>query len=68
MSEFTVEPYADFGSGEPRVARVMIGLPRIVDATTLPNPDEIKLIITDVYEALALAFNDDVRPSILSTV
>jgi hypothetical protein len=58
VSDFRVERYADFGTGEPWVARVMIGLSTIVDTTTLANRDEIKLAIANVYEALVDAFND----------
>lgn len=58
MSEFKVERYADFGTGEPWVARVMMGLSTVVDATTCPNRDQIKLAIAAVYEALVEAFND----------
>jgi len=58
VSDFRVERYADFGTGEPWVARVMIGLSTIVDTTTLANRDEIKLAIANVNEALVDAFND----------
>jgi hypothetical protein len=58
VSEFQVDLYANFGTGEPWVARLVVGLPKVVDATTLGNRDEIKLAISDVYEALTDAFND----------
>jgi hypothetical protein len=58
VCEFKVEPYANFGTGEAWVARLMLGLPAIVDATTVMNRNEVKLAITSVYQALVEAFND----------
>lgn len=58
MSDYKVEHYANFGTSEPWVARVMLGLLTIVDATTLANREEIKHAIAFVYEALVDAFND----------
>lgn len=53
-----IEPYANFGTGEVWVSRVMLGLPTVVDATTVPNRDEVKEAIAVVFEALTAAFND----------
>jgi hypothetical protein len=53
-----VEHYANFGTGERWVSRLMIDVPKVLDATTLQNRDEIKLMLSDVFEALVDAFND----------
>jgi hypothetical protein len=53
-----IEPYANFGTGEVWVSRVMLGLLAVVDATTVPNRDEVKEAIGAVFEALTAAFND----------
>jgi hypothetical protein len=58
MADFRVERYAAFGIGEPWVARVMLGLSAIVDATAFAQRDEIKLAIASAYEGLVEAFND----------
>jgi hypothetical protein len=43
-----IEPYANFGTGEVWVSRVMLGLLTVVDATTVPNRDEVKEAIAVV--------------------
>ena len=53
-----IEPYANFGTGEVWVSRVMLGLLTVVDATTVPKRDEVKEAIAVVFEALTAAFND----------
>jgi hypothetical protein len=58
MSEYRVEHLANFGTGEAWVARIMLGLSTIVDATTLANRAEIKQAIGLVFEGLVDAFND----------
>jgi hypothetical protein len=58
VSEYRVEHYANFGTGEPWVARLMFGLATVVDVTTLANREEIRQALASVYEALADAYND----------
>jgi hypothetical protein len=60
MSEFKVEKYADFGTGEPWVARIMMGLPRLVNAVPAfaSRREAVQATLGEVYEALAMAFND----------
>jgi hypothetical protein len=53
-----IELYANFGTGEVWVSRVMLGLLAVVDASTVPNRDEVKEAIGLVFEALTAAFND----------
>lgn len=52
-----IEPYANFGTGEIWVSRVMLGLLTVLDATTVSNRDDVKEGIASVFEALAEAFN-----------
>ncbi len=52
-----IERYANFGTGEAWVSRVMLGLLTVLDATTVANRDEVKEGLGVVFEALAEAFN-----------
>jgi hypothetical protein len=60
MSEFKVEKYADFGTSEPWVARIMMGLPRLV--SVLPafasRREALQAALSETHEALGMAFND----------
>jgi len=59
MSEpMRIERYANFGTGEAWVSRVMLGLLNVLDVTTVPNRDEVKEGLGVVFQALAEAFND----------
>lgn len=58
MNEFRVEHYADFGSSEPWVARLMIGLPELIGA--IPAFARLRTEFTnelgEVFESLGMAF------------
>jgi hypothetical protein len=56
---FEIRPYSDVGSGEPFLARLMLGLLDILDATMYPKRIEIK-------EAIAAITMDCVLPAFLS--
>ena len=58
MSDFQVEHLADFGSSEPWVARVMLGIGDIISATPLNGRDDVRDALGDVFYALSDAFND----------
>jgi hypothetical protein len=52
-----VEKIADFGSGEPFVARIVMGLPEILRATEYQNQEEIEEAIMEIFmNGLAPAF------------
>ena len=59
MDEFRVERYADFGSGEPWVARIMLGLPELVNAVPafVATREAFANEIGEVFYALSAAFN-----------
>jgi hypothetical protein len=56
--EFTIDHYADFGSGEPWVARTFLGLNDIVAATKWTTETTVRDALGDVFETLADAFTD----------
>jgi len=58
MTDFQVEHLADFGSSEPWVARVMLGLGDIIAATPLNGRDDVREALGEVFYALSDAFND----------
>jgi MFS family permease len=60
MSEFKVEKYADFGTSDPWVARIMMGLPRLVNAVPAfaSRRDAFQTVLGETHEALGMAFND----------
>jgi hypothetical protein len=58
MSDFQVEHLADFGSSEPWVARIMLGLGDIIAATPLNGRDDVRDALGEVFYALTDAFND----------
>lgn len=58
MSGFQVEHLADFGTSEPWVARVMLGLGDIIAATPLNAREDVRDALGDVFYALTDAFND----------
>jgi hypothetical protein len=58
MSDFQVEHLADFGSSEPWVARVMLGLSDIIGATPLNGNEDVRDALGEVFYALSDAFND----------
>lgn len=57
---FDVRRYADFGTGEPWVARITLGLPDLINA--LPTTPELReafqTALGHLHEALGMAFND----------
>lgn len=58
MSDFQIEHLADFGSSEPWVARIMLGLADIIGATALNGDDGVRDALGEVFYALSAAFND----------
>lgn len=58
MPDFQVEHLADFGTSEPWVARIMLGLSDIIAATPLNGRDDVRDALGDVFYALSDAFND----------
>jgi hypothetical protein len=60
MSEFKVEKYADFGTSEPWLARIMMGLPRLVNVVPafVSRREAFQAALGETHEALAMAFND----------
>jgi hypothetical protein len=58
MTDFQVEHLADFGSSEPWVARVMLGVGDIIGATPLNGRDDVRDAFGEVFYALSDAFND----------
>lgn len=65
MSGFQVEHLADFGTSEPWVARVMLGLGEIIAATPLNAREDVRDALVDLFYALADAFNDLRRLQVL---
>jgi hypothetical protein len=57
-SEFKVEPYANFGSGEPWVARVLLQWQSVVNAVPAfgATRDRFHLAEGEVFETLGMAF------------
>lgn len=57
---FVVEPYADFGTSEPWVTRVMLGLPELVFAVPafVDTRDEFRNELGEVFESLGMAFQE----------
>ena len=53
-----VEPYADFGTSEPWVARTMLGILEVAGATRWSGDENLSNAVGSVFEALAEAFND----------
>lgn len=60
MKGFVVERYADFGSGEPWVARLMLGLQELVFVVPAfaGSRDEFMNELGEVFEALGMAFEE----------
>jgi len=60
MDEFKVELYANFGTGEPWVARLMLGLQDLVYAIPAfgETRDEFMNEIGEVFESLGMAFEE----------
>jgi hypothetical protein len=57
---FVVQHFADLGTGEPFCARIMLGLPDLLDATTLPSDRVQKVkdaILLIGFEGLFPAFS-----------
>lgn len=59
MSEFVVEKYADFGSGEPWVARTILQAQTLVNVVPAfaETRDRFHLEMGETFEALGMAFN-----------
>lgn len=60
MNGLVVESYANFGSGEPWVARTMIGLPELVLAIPAfgATRDEFVNELGEVFDSLGMAFEE----------
>jgi hypothetical protein len=55
-SDFAVEHYADFGTGEPWVARLMIGLPELVQPFFPEQHGAFMGALGELFDALGKAF------------
>jgi hypothetical protein len=60
MDDFRVEPYANFGTGETWVVRIMLGLQELVFAVPAfgPTRDTFMDELGDVFESLGMAFEE----------
>jgi hypothetical protein len=58
VTDFQVEHLADFGTSEPWVARIMLGLSDIIGVTPLNGRDDVRNALGDVFYAISDAFND----------
>lgn len=60
MGDFVVERYADFGTGEPWVARLMLGLQELVFAVPAfaETRQDFMNELGEVFEALGMAFQE----------
>ncbi len=60
MDEFKVEHYANFGTGEPWVARLVLGLQELVYAVPAfgATRDAFMNELGEVFESLGMAFEE----------
>lgn len=57
MDKIKIEKVANFGAGEPFVARIVMGLPEVLEVTTHANKEGIKEMIMEMFmNGLAPAF------------